>query len=161
MDIYILRHGEAQVHAARDSQRELTHDGRQQVAHVAQQMQELRIEPDIAFVSTYVRAQQTAQIVLDVLPVCPVEACELITPDENPGDVIQLLETHTDKDTVLLVSHQPMVSRLIELLVSGRAGHGNAQIPGMFTSSLAYLSADIVAEGCAEFHWIKSPPGFQ
>ena len=57
-----MRHGQAQNRAPSDEQRELTHMGQQQVMHNAQQHL-ANLTFDYVFVSPYVRAQQTWQLI--------------------------------------------------------------------------------------------------
>lgn len=65
MKLWILRHGEAQPHAPRDADRELTPLGCEQVLRSAEQ---LRSKPlNSIWVSPYVRAQQTAALVREAL----------------------------------------------------------------------------------------------
>ena len=59
-------------------------------------------------------------------------------------------------DALLLVSHQPLVSALCGLLVSGdyRAG------PAMHTASLAELELDMIGAGCARLVSLRHAPDY-
>ena len=163
MKLYILRHGEAEAFASSDRLRQLTVDGRRQVRKLAQLTSNKIVRFDAVIVSPYIRAQQTAEIFLDCFdaPSC-AENSDLITPDSNPQVVIDLLAKRV-LESILLVSHQPLVGRLLELLVDGNRDNGRSNltaIPPMLTSSLAYLTTAAIVPGCAKLHWVKSPPEF-
>jgi len=139
--LWVLRHGEAQGHAARDSLRELTEHGRGEVLRNAAHL--LGQSVDAIYASPYVRAQQTAAIVHGALAVeQPVVTVPWLTPDGDPMEVIG----HLDKlglDNLLLVSHQPLVGALIGLLENGHLKNPR----GMNTASLARLEGDWVLAG--------------
>ena len=132
MKLWVLRHGEAQPHAPRDADRALTEHGREQVLHSAEQLIGQPLAAIIA--SPYVRAQQTAQLVGEVLGL-EIRTVSWLTPDSSPLKVLEQLEADGD---VLLVSHQPLVGSLIGLLQ-----HGHLRSPqGMNTASLAELEGE-------------------
>jgi phosphohistidine phosphatase len=159
MKIYILRHGEAGVSSISDAARELTGRGRAQTADLVQRLKKENVSFDTVLASPYTRTRQTAAVVMENIDFQPrLEICELITPDDSPRVVVDML-AHRKEQSILIVSHQPLVSRLIEFLVLG-TDSGNASFPPMLTSSMACLSADVVARGCAELHWLKSQPTF-
>lgn len=58
MKLWLLRHGEAEPHASRDSERRLTAHGRKEVLQSAARLAGLPLDGILA--SPYVRAQQTA-----------------------------------------------------------------------------------------------------
>ena len=62
MNLYLLRHGEAEASAHTDAARQLTAKGRQDVENVAKQFALRQLPLDHCFVSPYVRAVQTAEI---------------------------------------------------------------------------------------------------
>lgn len=161
MRIFLLRHGEAESHASSDSQRQLTMAGRQQVEEVARLF--AAKEPaqlDAVLVSPYLRAQQTCNIFLATAFTgqnLPVETYEGVTPDSSPQACIEYLQNMSAR-SLLLVTHQPFVGALLELLTSGTQTQVSTCNPPMMTSSLACLDADIVAPGCAQLVWFSSPP---
>ncbi len=161
MQLYILRHGEAAMQAPSDAARELTARGKEQTEALVQVLNQQQLQFELTLVSPYRRAQQTAAIVLDSIEQgSPLrETCDLITPEGSADRVIELL-VDCNEDTILLVSHQPFVSDLINLLVNG-SGRGLQRFPPMLTSSIASLTMDVVAPGCAKLEWLKSLPDFK
>ncbi|AMB80445.1 phosphohistidine phosphatase SixA [Pseudomonas paraversuta] len=134
MKIWILRHGEAQPHARRDAERELTVKGREQVLHSAARLLDQPLDSILA--SPYVRAQQTAELVRNALGFAPqLISVPWLTPDSDPRQALSQLP---DSGNVLLVTHQPFVGDLISLLM-----HGHMRQPQpMHTASLAELEGE-------------------
>ena len=149
MKVWILRHGEAQAHARTDAERNLTEHGRAEVLRSAAHLIGQPLGAIIA--SPYVRAQQTAQLVRDVLGFQPeIRTVPWLTPD---GDVQRVLEKLDSDDDVLLVSHQPLVGNLISFL---QHGHQRQPQP-MYTASLAQLEGDFPLAGLMSLVDVKNP----
>ena len=157
--LWIMRHGQA-ANGRPDEQRELTAQGREEVALMADwlarsltpaQAIELRIAA-----SPYVRAQQTANIVAERLGK-RVETLELITPDDSVEAVIDWLQADKAGQAAwLLVSHMPLVGSLTARLVERDP---RSQLP-MPTAAIAVLEADVWAAGCAELRTFRHPADF-
>ncbi len=129
-----MRHGEAESHARRDAERELTAHGREQVLHSAALL--IGQPLDSILVSPYVRAQQTAELVRKALGFTSgLITVPWLTPESEPKFAVSKLP---DSGNVLLVSHQPFVGELISLLV-----HGHVRQPQpMQTASLVELEGE-------------------
>lgn len=136
MRIIIMRHGQAVNQAATDALRPLTdkgqHDARAVGQWLVRQLQQAEIasekEPEIVLVSPYVRAQQTAAQVLAVAPQWPREEADWITPDNVPSQVIRQLAARSES-AIMLVSHQPLVSGLLAMLIGEEAASAIAFTP--------------------------------
>ncbi|MCH8498721.1 MAG: histidine phosphatase family protein [Marinobacter sp.] len=142
MQLIIMRHGEAGMNA-NDFDRELTERGRLASAKVARDIAASPWRPKLIWSSPLVRARQTAAIVSEVLN-CPVVLKDHITPDDDPGDCLNLL-LDAQVDRLMIVSHMPLVGALSTLLVDGhRRG-----LPFM-TSEAVMLDLPIAGPGCAD-----------
>ncbi|MDB6051757.1 MAG: phosphohistidine phosphatase SixA [Pseudomonas sp.] len=149
MKLWILRHGEAHSQARSDAERELTAQGRDEVLNSAAHLLGKPLTRIIA--SPYLRAQQTAQLVHQVLGLSePVITANWLTPDSDPRTVLSQLEGYSAED-VLLVSHQPLVGSLVGGLVHGH--YRNAQ--PMSTASLAELEGDFPLAGLMELRSMR------
>ena len=149
MKVWILRHGEAEGHAPTDAERNLTEHGRAEVLRSAAHLIGQPLGAIIA--SPYVRAQQTAQLVRDVLGFeREILTVPWLTPDEDVRQVLEKLDTDDD---VLLVSHQPLVGNLISFL---QHGHQRQPQP-MYTASLAQLEGDFPLAGLMSLVDVKNP----
>ncbi|MNY23403.1 Phosphohistidine phosphatase SixA [compost metagenome] len=151
MKLWVLRHGEAVPHGSRphDSERELTDNGRKEVLHSAEQ---LMGQPLTAiYASPYLRAQETAHLVREVLGFEPeIRTVEWLTPDTEPDKVAEQMVAVSD---VLLVSHNPLVGNLLSYLQHG-AGHPPERVS---TAGLAELESNELVVGSMRLNSIKHP----
>lgn len=153
MDIYVMRHGEAESRAAADNLRELTRRGVAQAEWMAENIADLS-SVDRIICSPYIRAKQTAALVASYTG-SGVETCDHITPESDPSAAVDFF--YKEKETrpfksLLIVSHMPFVARFVQDLAS--------ESPGFFsmpTASIAKLSGEVLAKHCCELHWIKHP----
>ncbi len=153
-DLYIMRHGDAVSRAATDAERPLSDRGRLEAASMVDLL--LPNPPETLWVSPYVRAQQTADIIIDGLAKArhtpQLKTVESITPNDNPFKVVELLSDHSS-GSLMLVSHNPLVSILLSLLTEG---HNQAAI-GMATASIACLQGEVPGLGTMDLQWYQSP----
>lgn len=151
MKLWVLRHGEAVPHGSRphDSERELTDHGRKEVLRSAEQ---LMGKPLTAiYASPYLRAQETAHLVREVLGFEPeIRTVEWLTPDTEPDKVAEQMVAVSD---VLLVSHNPLVGNLLSYLQHG-AGHPPERVS---TAGLAELESNELVVGSMRLNSIKHP----
>jgi len=107
-----LRHAEAEDRAKSDFDRRLTSKGFEQSVRVGKFLARSRLIPDLILTSPVVRARQTAEIVGSSLGVEIIEAPWMACGME-PEDCIRGIETHSGKEHVLLVGHEPDFSQVI------------------------------------------------
>lgn len=143
ISLYILRHGEAESVAITDEARKLTGRGRAQVSAVSASLPDL----NLMVVSPFVRAQETALIVQESHQIGRVQDSETLTPEAGVNGVMAWLED-IDVKTVLLVSHNPLVTELTHLLTG-------ADMARFGTGSMALLTGDVIAPGCMTLAWIR------
>ncbi|MBN8431025.1 phosphohistidine phosphatase SixA [Microbulbifer salipaludis] len=152
MLLFVMRHGHAEPFSKSDETRALTEDGRAEVAAVCKERASELAQVKTLWASPFVRTRQTAKIVADTFGLT-VEIQELLTGD-TPVD--QLLDALAQADPsvfpLMLVSHQPLVGRL----VNGLCGSGDEHPLG--TASLACVRSDVWATGCAELEWLQHRP---
>ncbi len=151
MKIVILRHGQAESHAASDFDRCLTELGVEQARLAGQCLAAMEHSFDQVWVSPYCRTRQTAEY---VVPGLPIKIVDGLVPESRVSDVIALIDT-ADVDSLLLVSHQPLVSSLAGALTNPRV-----HIP-MSPASMVLLETDVVALACCELRWLRHAPHFE
>ena len=158
MNILIMRHGEAQAFAESDSQRQLTPNGQSQAIRAGQCLNPLLLSFNEVWVSPYIRAQQTANAVLEAagLMAIPRRTVASITPDNSVYEVANLLEK-SNVGNLLLVSHQPLVSTLVGLLVHANTNAG----PPMAPASMVLLETDCLMSGNCNIRWLRHAPNFE
>lgn len=125
MELYILRHAIAedlnQSVRGGDSQRRLTSKGAKKMHSMACGMKAASLSFDLILSSPYLRAKETAEIVAKLFrPVGGLKLSPTLAPDGSPKDLIDLLKkTHGKRKRIVLVGHEPYLSRLISLLLFG------------------------------------------
>ena len=116
----------------------------------------LELSFDLILSSPYLRARQTAEIVAEVLKARKkLELSEFLTPGGSTKKLVELLRhRHPPPESVLLVGHEPYLSGLISLLVSGRESIAVTMKKG----GLCMLSTEELAHGrCAGLEWLLTP----
>lgn len=152
MQLYLVRHGEAEPAAATDSQRKLTSRGEAEASAMARQLAE-RLRPrseqvggeaaiSDALVSPYVRARQTADCLHAELPALSFEESALLVPEGDPRELLDYLDER-GVERVLLVGHNPLLSDVASILISGRKDSSVA----LDTSQLLCIDAEHIGPG--------------
>mgnify|MGYP001942406546 CR=1 FL=1 len=178
MQLFIMRHGQANPMGSIDSERKLTEQGFSEVKVMAKWINEANLSLENIFVSPYVRAQQTANTVLNGLNASPLlTTLDFITPSGNAKDVHNYIDgmsgmsrsqgcegetidgmsgmssnisrTHgcegetidgmsgMDEQSLLIVSHMPLVSYLVAELTLGHHS------PIFQTAAIAQIDYDV------------------
>ena len=125
MDVYVLRHGVAsdrdRLAFHNDDERPLTAKGIRRMGRQARGLNSIGLSLDAIITSPLVRAAQTAEIVHRRLD----DPGELVTspalaPSGDPRALIDEVATkYSSADSVMLVGHEPYLSALISLFVTG------------------------------------------
>ena len=146
MQLYILRDGDA-VDGYADQHRQLSVYGRQQVQSVAlsHQVECGAIEQVVS--SPYKRAAETTDIFTRAVNLQHrIDWLDDLTPQGDLRAIAGFLQ-RTNAETVLMVTHLPLVGLLIDYL-TGETGSR------MGTANLASLSMEFPAQGGALLNWI-------
>ncbi|WP_086931280.1 phosphohistidine phosphatase SixA [Agarilytica rhodophyticola] len=152
MQLFILRHGEAVSEAPKDSLRELSALGRQEVAAAVNADKAYLDSVDYLIVSPYLRAQQTAKIVAKRLEGITCHNSDLLVPSGDPDQVIKMLYTlfhERNVNTIMLVGHQPLLGTLLDQLCALETGKHR-----LATASLAAVNVEVMAKGCCQLQWL-------
>lgn len=123
VDVFFIRHGIAADPAEypQDRDRPLIAKGRKKTAAVAQRLREIGISFDEMLSSPLVRAQQTAEILLDRGLTSQLTVTDSLSPDGSFADWLTWLIAWKSPDhrTLALVGHQPDLGQWAERLVWG------------------------------------------
>ena len=160
MELYLLRHGLAvmrdDLDYARDAQRPLTPKGKRQLRQIAAAMKPMGLRFDLILSSPFARARQTAEIVAGALKrQKQLALCDALTPNGDPEALMQQLNTaHPKAEAVLLVGHEPYLSRLISVLTAG----GTELAMDFKKGGLCKLEIEKPGYGrCATLKWLLTP----
>src|SRR6185436_8015161 len=124
MKLFFLRHGVAGQRNLRkypnDAARPLTSAGKREILRIARRLLKDKIEFDQIISSPFVRARQTAEIVAKVYTK-DVRFTEYLTPEGAMPELIKYIRrTCKDADSVVLVGHEPHMTTLLSVLISGK-----------------------------------------
>ena len=118
INLFIMRHGDAEPFASSDQARRLTDHGIAQVKRNALWLTQHTNQFDLVLVSPYVRAQQTQKLVCEIVDESTrVETLADLVPEGSPGNVHDYVDAAINlyqPKNILLVSHMPLVSYLVE-----------------------------------------------
>ena len=138
-----MRHGQAEMLGSIDAQRSLTEHGKQEAYDMAQWLQQKQPSLSHVFVSPFKRAQQTADVVLSELKSTPnCQTVSFITPEGSAKAFHDFLDGVCEVENIsslLVVSHMPLVSFLIEELTTEQ------QTPIFQTAAIAQIDYDLKA----------------
>lgn len=118
VNLVIMRHGEAEPQYLSDSERQLTAAGQAEVSEMAQWLHHHYSAFDRIFSSPYRRTQQTAALLVQkAVSTQAVEVNTDLVPEGNARlvvDFLDMLYAENPHSKILLVSHMPLVSFLVE-----------------------------------------------
>jgi phosphohistidine phosphatase len=118
--LWLLRHGDAEPHDAReDHARRLTPRGERQSQVAGAALAALGVELAAAYTSPRVRALDTARLACEALGVEPA-VDEALSGGWDADDARALLERHDADARVLVVGHEPDFSQVVFDLTGGR-----------------------------------------
>lgn len=149
--LWIMRHGEAQSVAPTDELRPLTNEGCRQVNVNAQALTDEVFSH--VFVSPYLRAQQTWEILLEQgVNFKRCETVDWITPDVSTQPALDhLLSLKGESLNVLLVCHQTFAGRLTTHLCDGTTRGRHVD-----TAAIVSIKAEVFAGQCGMLQGILS-----
>lgn len=153
MKLYLIRHGEA-AWTQPDSDRALTEQGQQNSLSLFEQHQDSWSEIQNVWVSPYRRAQESYQLLSPLVPKdAALTTSALLTPETLPNKLLATLAEvpWEEKSTLALVAHNPLLSKLLNLLTGQPNGFYQ-----LGTSGIAALDVSVMAAGCAELEWIEA-----
>jgi phosphohistidine phosphatase len=160
MNLFILRHAPAtdrnsRGYATQDARRPLTDKGTKRSRQIAKALKAMDVSFDAIFSSTYLRARQTAEIVAEELG-CKdkLSLTRDLTPPRQPKALIEQVAAMPAANDVLLVGHEPCLSQLIALLLTGNR---DVRIT-LKKAGLCKLAIESLRYGkCAQLEWLLTP----
>jgi phosphohistidine phosphatase len=162
MNLYIIRHAIAvestdSYSEEDDLQRPLTDKGRDRMRKIVQGLWELDVQPGLVLTSPATRTMDTARIVGSRLGVKKdkVIATDHLLPNGYADELIkEINEKYAEVESLALVGHEPYLSGLISVLLSGGADMSIILKKG----GVCHLSLDTLQYGkCATLHWLMAP----
>jgi phosphohistidine phosphatase len=160
MEIYLLRHGLAVERGTAgfedDALRPLTPKGRRQLRKIAAAIKGMNLRCDQILASPFVRAKQTAEIVAAGLKLKKhLKFSNALAPGGSAAVLFrQLARMKPSPKRLLLVGHEPDLSRLISRLITG----GLELQLDFKKGGLCKLEVEKPRDGkCAKLVWLLTP----
>ena len=139
-----------------DNDRPLTSEGVKKMHKAAKGLKHLDLDLDAILTSPYRRAYATAEIVADALKLKKkMKVADELASNGDPHKLIKrLAEEYSAKSEVMLVGHEPYLSKLVSVLIGAKA-----QLALDFKKGgLCKLTADSLHYGrCATLEWWLPP----
>lgn len=132
MRLYLVRHAWAGEHGdprwPNDADRPLTHEGKERFKVVARKLAARGFAPQLIVTSPYIRASQTAEILLKALDGAPeLVVNRALMPGGDWDEMIGWLKDRNE-DEIALVGHMPGIGELAAALIgAGRTNVGFAK----------------------------------
>lgn len=124
MKVYFFRHGVAKMREKwmeDDASRPLTKQGKIQVEAVARALKDMNLRVDIILTSPLKRALETAELINARLGLKENLIIESrITSGFSLENLMEVIKEYADKDSLMLVGHEPDFSEHIAALTGGR-----------------------------------------
>ena len=162
MKLYLARHGEAEWGEQMDPTRELTPTGKRQAKMMAKWLARQDIGPAIVLQSNFKRSQDTAKRFAKRLDVEPQTTYKL-DPDGSPESAwreIRKRVADAKVDTVVAVTHGPLVENLLAMLINcpsaGKLHFEHAAI-AMFDTVVQVAAPKPETQTSAFFKWLVTP----
>jgi phosphohistidine phosphatase len=160
MKLYLLRHA---IAAERDPdeypddrQRPLTALGQGKMIKIAGALNDMGLRLDLILSSPLLRSRQTAEITRHALHMKKERLIltEALAPAGDPKELVAEIREKYMVARLMLVGHEPDLSNLISLLLSGDASLSIT----MKKAGLCCLSVEeLVAGRCAVLEWLINP----
>jgi phosphohistidine phosphatase len=157
MMLYVVRHALAEdVSAGGDEARHLTDVGRERTLRAAAGMRAMGLEFDLILTSPLARAVETAEIIATAYAsgLTPRVLAELAT-GVTPGDAVAALAPYGRNDSVMIVGHEPQLSSLISILLTGERDAMHLRMRKGGCVALG-LPASQIQPGAAELLWMMT-----
>ena len=139
-ELILLRHAEAVPieTSGDDQQRPLSTRGEQEAQAAGRWLAAHGVRPERVLCSPTRRTDETARLAMAAINSAPAPQMANEIYNASPGELLALLDQHSDAGTVVLVGHNPGIERLVALLVEGRSDEFRGMPPG----ALAVLHLD-------------------
>ena len=158
MNLYLLRHAKAHPRSPKwrpDSKRPLTREGENIMFDVAKGIKALDVSFDAILTSPYARALRTAEILAEVYKSQKLFETAHLAPDAAVKEILdELNENFGAAKEIVLVGHEPFLTRLISTLLTGQEG----MTVEFKKAGFCKLTIEKVEFGkCACLNWLLTP----
>lgn len=157
MDLFILRHGKAGKSSggSDDAARALTRKGEKELKRIAQWMKAQEFSFDIIATSPLHRAMETAAVIASVLGLDDtVTTWDELAPGGDPDTVCYRAAQQGNDARVLVIGHEPGLSRLLSWIISGNPDSSIIIAKGGLAKIRNY---SFTARPSGDLQWLLTP----
>lgn len=158
MDIFILRHGDANSDAKKitdDSKRALTETGIKEIENVSSLFAEFDIEVSHVFFSPLRRAKQTAEIILKNQKKAKITEIAELKPEGSPSEACKKI-IKQNGSTILIIGHNPLLVDIINHILNTEKQIANGL--ALKTGGLAKIKITVMEPQLrGHLEWLLTP----
>jgi phosphohistidine phosphatase len=156
MMLYLMRHGLAEEPTPKgdDSARKLTPKGADKIRKAAAGMRAASLAFDMILTSPAARAAETAEIVANELGGPKPKAVPELSTGASPAGALEALIKLRLPESVVVVGHEPTLSRLASLMLTGSSESIGIKLKQGGVIALEF--PDRVEQGAAQLRWMMS-----
>jgi phosphohistidine phosphatase len=156
MLLYLMRHGLAEESTPKgdDGARKLTPEGADKIRKAATGMRATALAFTMILTSPITRAAETAGIVADELGGPKPRSVPELSTGASPANALEALIKLRLPESVLVVGHEPTLSRLASLMLTGSSESVGIKLKQGGVIALEF--ADRVERGAANLRWMMT-----
>jgi len=151
MNIYLIRHGEAEPTSVNKPQeeRELTKNGEKIVKASAEFWKNYVSEFELIFSSPLKRAMQTAHIIKEVFNIKSEVLPELLLLNGGPTEDLLIFVSSFGVENIAMIGHQPDLGTHISRMTGGDGA--NIKITPATIAKISFKGNPVMGDGILEF----------
>jgi phosphohistidine phosphatase len=119
--LLIIRHGKSEGKSSEkpEDERRLTEEGAAELRRNLELAKEIVSTKNIDLVlsSPYLRAKESARIVMEIFQISTMEVEKSLSPESEPYEVFQALFDRRESGSVAIVTHKPLATKLLNGLL--------------------------------------------
>jgi phosphohistidine phosphatase len=159
MDLYLIRHAVAfsrdPTRWPDDGERPLTPEGEARFRKAARGIRRIVTSVDVVLSSPLPRAWRTAELLEEEAGWPAPKPEPVLEAGRSPAEGIEVIEPHLDLASLALVGHEPYLSKLASILLTGRPTSLTME---MKKGGVAHLWLDDdLRRGTASLRWLVTP----
>jgi phosphohistidine phosphatase len=159
MDLYLVRHAVAfrpdPTRWPDDGERPLTPEGEARFRKAARGIRRIVASVDVVLSSPLPRAWRTAELLEEEAGWSAPKPEPVLEAGRSPAEGIELMEPHLEVASLALVGHEPYLSELASILLTGRPTSLTMDVK---KGGVAHLwLQDGLRRGTASLRWLVTP----
>lgn len=156
MIVYFLRHasaGQSKASPTADAKRPLDKEGIEQSGQMGRALAAMDVQVDAVISSPLKRASQTAALVSNEIGFdSKITFSPALQPDASFEGFRELLEKHAKQEAIMVVGHNPSLSRFLSILVTAGANDRAVDL-----KKAAVVKVEFTHRRTAELMWSITP----